>query len=718
MTKPAFHLRPRARLLHTIGSELISSESVAVVELVKNSYDADARHVLLRFSEPQSEDGGLQVLDDGSGMGRETVEGVWLDIATPHRTSRRTSPGGRRVLGEKGIGRFAAARLAHALEMISRTPGSSTETHVRVDWRQFKDPELFLDEVELEIMERPAHSFSTNGMVTALWDELSLAPSTSGTLLNLNGLTRPWAESDFASLRRDLSRLVRPRALEVPADFEIHLHLPSELEHLSGPIEPPAELSNPPYVLTANVREDGQAEINLTLPGRDTERRYLEVDRARRLRDEGGRLLCGPLDLELRVFDRDREALSRLEVSGGLPISTRNFRHLLDQLAGVSVYRDGFRVLPFGERGDDWLNLDARRVNNPTQRLSNSQIIGSVAISSKRNPQLRDQTNREGLIQGEAYDALRGVVLDILVFLENERFSQRRENDSGQRVSTRGRGLFASLSVKDVVAAVRASPQSDAALVRLVERADERVSEGVERVRDVLARYQRLATLGKLVDEVVHDGQSSVGRIRRATRDARKLLRRGECRDQDAAADLVSAVDAQGEFLGTLFRRIAPFGGRKRGRPRKVSAKDTVMQAVEVLSSTAARAGAQVVVTGANPEITVDPAEMQELIINLLDNALYWVQHVPAGMRRVEIRIDRPTSSSLTITVDDSGPGVPESLRDTIFDAYFSSKPDGGGLGLSIVGELIADAYDGRLALVESDLGGAAFQLTFNRRVG
>ena len=107
---------------------------------------------------------------------------------------------------------------------------------------------------------------------------------------------------------------------------------------------------------------------------------------------------CGPFSIELRVWDRD--ALGCLAHERGATIT--DVRRDLDAAAGINIYRDGFRVLPYGEPRNDWLRLDLRRVQNPAMRLSNNQIMGYVLISADKNSQLRDQSNREGLIEGPA----------------------------------------------------------------------------------------------------------------------------------------------------------------------------------------------------------------------------------------------------------------------------------------------------------------------------
>ncbi|MFE6183143.1 ATP-binding protein [Streptomyces sp. NPDC056465] len=710
-------LRPRARLLHTIGTELISSETVAVVELVKNAYDADANCVVLCFSGELGEgQGELAVLDDGSGMAADTVTGIWLEIATPHRMRTRTTPGGRRVLGEKGVGRFAAARLADSMTLVSRRWGEPNEVEVGVDWRQFRDPDVYLDQVELDVTERAAEDFEDSGRVAALWERVDRPCRSGGTLLLLEGLTRNWEQGDLLALRRDLSRLIAPPDGDGNQDFEIILDLPEEFEALAGSIEPPTELMNPPYRLSGSVSPDGTADLEITIPGRASYRHRVCLDRNAQHRGADGTLASGPFSIDLRVYDRDRDAISQLTADGGLNLSTKQFRDLLDQRAGVSVYRDGFRVLPFGERGDDWLTLDARRVNNPRMRLSNSQIIGTVTISADENPDLRDQTNREGLLQGPAYDGLRDAVTEIIAELESARLEQRRRTRELEQ--PRGRGLFDEIDITDVAEAVRRSHPNDRALAAVVANAERRISAGVEHVREVLARYQRLATLGRLVDEVVHDGQLSVGRIRRVTRDADRVLAGADaCEFRDEAVGLVSTVDKQADYLAQLFKRIAPFGGRRRGRPKEVSMLETINSAVDVLASRAAKVGADVTVGGVDETVTLDPAELQEVVINLLDNSLYWLQQVPKGSRHVELKVERLEEGDLALVVDDSGPGVPPEIREIIFEPYFSSKPNGGGLGLAIVGERVADAYGGGLDLVDSRLGGAAFRVTFRRRV-
>ena len=189
--------RPRARIIRTLGRELISNEFIAIQELVKNAYDADAKTVLLEFAGTFGADGGgsLTVLDDGTGMTLDVLRSSWMEPATVSKLTNRRSGQGRAVTGEKGIGRFAAARIAKTLCLESVSQTNDRRIVARFEWGRFDDPERYLDELTCEWTEQPA-------------DE-----DAAGTLLRLEGLNDNWASSERrvhgASFRRLKGELAR-----------------------------------------------------------------------------------------------------------------------------------------------------------------------------------------------------------------------------------------------------------------------------------------------------------------------------------------------------------------------------------------------------------------------------------------------------------------------------------------------------------------------------
>jgi C4-dicarboxylate-specific signal transduction histidine kinase len=185
---------------------------------------------------------------------------------------------------------------------------------------------------------------------------------------------------------------------------------------------------------------------------------------------------------------------------------------------------------------------------------------------------------------------------------------------------------------------------------------------------------------------------------------------------------LRSEIAAEERALDRLFTRIEPLSGRKRGRPRQISLHKAISEAVDVLTSEITKHDVRVTIDGEDQTVTVEPGDMRTLVVNLVSNAVYWLSTMPAGEpREILIETERAEENGadvVDITVSDNGPGVREDIKDLIFDTYFSDKPDGIGLGLSIAGSVVKDFYDGALQLLSpGTLGGASFRARLRRRV-
>ncbi len=731
-------MRPRARLMLTIGLELISSELVAITELVKNAYDADARFVLVRLTGNvvngtlPAGHGVIEVLDDGVGMSASTVSGTWLVPATPNRKRQRHSDHGRRILGEKGVGRFASAKLAGHLQLTSRQQGQP-EVHLALDWSDFEDDDAFLDEIEIEWVERGPRSFSTDGVVGDTWaaatreylgegagSRLGALPRPDqGTLLRLEQTRTDWNRELLSSARTTLSRLVSPFGEEISSDFTIILDAPGTLKDAGGVVGPPDELLRPHYRLDAEVREDGTATGTMVVKDRQpTSFQSRLTNTAGTPASLASPLRSGDFSIHLRVWDRDVPSLN--EVEPDLPASS--VREVLNDAAGVSIYRDGFRVLPYGEPGDDWLGLDLRRVQSPTRRLSNNQIVGYVLIGRDSNPSLTDQTNREGIVEGAALADLRTAVRQLLLLLENERYKSRPR--SGRK---RRGGLLDKVDLTELRAVIVERLPNDLELVSMVAGLQTELDRRTEEVGQALARYHRLATLGHLVDRLVHElAQPLLATRQAATLGLERIAKanaqteQGQCREVVLELERrLTTVQDQAGAASDVLRRIEPFGGRRRGRPPQIDLEQAIADAVALLGPAIEDAGVVVSIPTSSTPVTVDGTELQEVIVNLLTNSVHWLSFVPRESRRIEIRVERNLDQSLSIEVEDSGPGVGEEARDQIFEPYFTTRDGGAGLGLSIAGEIVEDFYGGSLELLTpGTLGGARFRATLRKRVG
>lgn len=719
--------------MRTLGDELISSETVAVIELVKNAYDADATRVLIRFvGSLKRGEGSIEIIDNGHGMSLAVIKSAWMEPATYNKRSRtRSEKLERRVLGEKGIGRFAASRLAYELELITRRSSARQEIYAHFDWKQFDDATKYLDEIHVTVEERTPKEICSSGIIHRLWTEAEKRPAavTHGTILRMNSLKQDWTTSELSDLQRGLSRLVSP--LFKHADFDIILDLPDEFDNFSQEIAPPKIISFPHYSIRGSVDSDGRYsfKIKVGASGEETNLRgafrregdsseILMLEKKQRSVVDNPELaspVCGPLQIELRIWDRDE--LGNVEQATGSTL--RDVRRDLDSIAGINIYRDNFRVLPYGEPQDDWLRLDIRRVQNPTHRLSNNQIVGYIRISADENPELCDQSNREGLDENQALRELREIMIAILTKLEEVRYKNRPRSEKQSRTPVTG--LFTTLDLKPIRERLVASYPHDTEMLEAIDKTTEQLDKQLDEIQTVIGRYQRLATLGQLIDVVLHDGRQPVTKIVNEALQGREEIEDSQGRNGALLPGLrkrFSLIETQGNVLSTVFRRMEPFGGRRRGRPAQLYLEGCIADAFAVFQTEIKRQSVKVKLPQTRTLVRVDEAEIQEVIANLLQNSLYWLQHVDKNSREIVVTVARPIPKSVEIIFADSGPGIHADNRELIFEPYFSTKPSGVGLGLTIAGEIVSDYYDGTLELLEEGpLEGAVFRIVLRKRV-
>ena len=731
--------RPRARILRTLGEELISSETVAVIELVKNAYDADATRVLIRFNGSlEVGKGSIEIFDNGHGMSFTTVLSGWMELATyMKRRGKRLSEGlKRRMLGEKGIGRFASARLAGQLELITRRKSSPSEVHAIFDWTQFRDESKYLDEIEILAEERKPADICSGGSIESLWlksEGSEKSKADHGTILRMTGLKQNWENEDFEDLQRGLSRLIPPYKQE--SDFKIMLELPDIFSSYTQEIAPPKIIKYPHYTvngtvdalgnydLLIEVHESGaQHSIKGAFQREAVSPNLLMVDQKELdnsiENDETSADInpaCGPLNIELRVWNRDE--LGNIEQMTNSTIA--DVRHDLDSIAGINIYRDDFRVLPYGEPNNDWLRLDIRRVQKPTYRLSNNQIVGYIKITADENPELHDQTNREGLDVNQALADLRMIMIHVLTKVESIRYKQR-PRDKKKRI-TPLTSLFASFDLASLREHLLKEHPRDVKAMQVLDSTQESLNKQLDEIQTVLARYHRLATLGQIIDVVLHDARQPIATILNEAIHGREGVEDAQNENGRILPLLhkhFKLIEQQAGVLSTVFKRMEPFGGRRRGRPSQLYLEKIIYDAFGVFQTQINELNVKVSLPHTETLVRVDAAEFEEVIVNLLQNSLYWLQHVSKSKREIGVSVKRIAPDNVQIVFADSGPGVPKEDREHIFQPYFSTKPDGVGLGLTIAGEIVSDYYGGNVELMDSGrCPGATFRITLRKRV-
>lgn len=682
-------LKPRARLIRLIGQELISDEPVAVVELAKNAYDADAKRVVIRF-EGSSFDKieRIIVADDGHGMTLETALTAWLEPGTTSKRHTRVSPGGRLYQGEKGIGRFASARLAKTLLLESKTESTSPGVMILLQWGAFDD-NAYLEDIPI--------SYETG----------TIADLTRGTRLTMEGLQRQWTEADFERLQQRLSRLLSP--FDDVKDFVIELIVPGRPD-MSGEVQAPELVLKPKYELKGGLSPVGAFTGKLLVDGKP--HRTFEN---RKILGNGLVPGCGPFEVDIRAWDRDRDGL--LPIADRMKTGVQEIRRTLNAFCGVSIYRDGFRVYPYGQEGNDWLTLDNRSRQNPVRSLANNQIVAAIRISRDTNPSLQDRSNREGMVLNEAHEELANWFTAILSLLEEERYALRPRQTKSDQVEP----LFESLDISAAVKEARKELGDDHRVARMLANADQQVRTGVERVQEVFSRLLLSSGLGHMVDVVIHEIGSPLGKVTRQLGILEK-----ELDEMLSAAHLKKIspmfVSMNGwlEQIHNLRQRLEPQTPAKRGRATSFDVRQEVEDTLELYSALIAKQGVEV--TAKLPKsplnVRMSRASLGQVLANLIDNALFWIgSHKGVGKGGELLVAVKSLDGGFTVTVSDDGPGVDEDDKARIFEPYFTHKPNGMGLGLYIA-RLVIEPYGKLLYVADGPLSGATFEARFERSVG
>ena len=686
-------MRPRARLISLLGDELISDERVAVVELVKNSYDADASNVQIVFeADKNNKINRLIIKDDGIGMNLETVEKGWFEPGTVIKKQKERSPGGRLYQGAKGVGRFAAARLGDALFLQTKNKNSNQEITVLLEWGRFDD-NSYLDDVDI--------TYETS-------DNLKSAHGTTLTIENLDW-KKNWLEEDFKNLHDRLSRLISP--FDEIAGFEIGLQVPNHPE-LTGKVEPHDITNKPIYHFSGNVSDTGVLNGKI-LYKRKKHKQYVKHE----LGAENELVGCGAYEFEIRAWDRDRDGLMPYMLDYQLNLS--GVRKLISTYCGVSIYRDGFRVHPYGEEGDDWLLLDYRSRQTPVRHLANNQLIASIKLSRKSNPDIKDRTTREGLVHNVAYNELKNWFIRTLSVLEEERYRIRpREDAKPEYTST----LFEAFDMTDVVDEVDKQLGKKHPVTKLVRDKDKEIRESVKKLQEHYSRVLLAAGLGQLVDIIIHEIGAPLGRVNREINHVDKIISKYELDSKDSSElnEGLRSIRAWLEQIANLRGLLDPKTAGKRGRATSFNVSEEIIGNLNLFENLIGKQNIKINFRQPKKPIIVHMQRsiLGQIVANFIDNSIFWLtrHHGDGNGGIIEIQLTL-LKQGFKLRFCDDGPNILEQDRERIFDQYFSTKPNGMGLGLYIARQII-EPYGKLIYRDDCKLSGACFEAIFDRKTG
>ncbi len=686
-----YQIRARSHLLQLLGEELIGDDRLAVFELVKNGYDADATSVAITVNVKNGSKQSIAVQDTGSGMSLEDITGKWLELATDSRRkdrSTRSKRFRRLALGEKGVGRIASFKLGRYVSLVTRAAGGP-EYEASIDWDALLDQGDYLEDLSVKVRTNEVPTLFTSNK--------------TGTRIEISGLRRTdWTRGDLRSLYRMVTSLASP--FQTPDQFAVEFSAPGREADVADLISPDDFLEHAVWKFRFNLSENvfdwdytfspphwkGVKSRTLNMKGDrlpliaradqdGSKARSRDTDDALFLREEDLRGI-GPIEGRIYAYYRRSEVLNATGNSSQV-------KSWLDDQTGVRVYRDGVRVFTYGERNDDWLGLNIRRINSPSGKLGTNSVVAAIDLDLDESYDgLKEKTNREGFDQNETFERLQRIVLSAFEHMERLHAEDRKSLDDVIKGTTSDKPLRFVEAIDHLKLGIKAN-KLDKSFVRDVEAIEREFTD----LRDVMT-HAGMAGLNLAV--VFHEVEREVDALAAAV---------------DRGID-DKTIREQIDHLHQLLQGFAPL---LKKNPRRLQlASDIVRVAMKTRQS---RFKFHKVVFSApllqaeEPDFKIrGPSNLLSGALgNLVENALYWTRFRKERDDRDEPAAVLVTSSwdqasqSGLIAVVDNGTGFAIG-NNRAKEAFFTTRSGGMGLGLYFA-NLVMEQCGGQLTIHTAD---------------
>lgn len=666
--------KSRARLMPQIGDQLIKNESIALLELVKNAYDADAPNVWVEMWDiDKPKTGKIVVRDNGDGMDLFTIENSWMEIGTDNKknlleeyiASNKKSALGRLPMGEKGIGRFGVHKLGNKITLVTRMQDKK-EVVVKIDWTIFEKFD-YLEQVPITVIEREPEYF---------------IGEQKGTYIEITDLKNVWTRGKLRDVYRSVMSLQSP--FESIQSFKVYFET-NHSEWLEGLLTIDKIRDHALFFADAVIEGDEIIELNYEfkpwkvlskLEEKQISRTHIQMCREERVNNKKvlksidlSELSIGRVRMKLMIFDLDNTILS-YGVS-----DKKGLKEYLKNNGGIAVYRDNIRIYEYGDSGNDWLQLESKRINAPGTTLSSKITIGAIYLDRQDSSGLIEKTNREGFVENEAFEEFRYAIINAI-----EKIQTLRNIDKDllkKYYGPSGKAEPVLSSIEDLRVVVDKNID-DTKLRNLIHKSLRNIEIDYKNITDV---YIRSASAGLSLSVVIHEIEKIIAELRAAI-----MSENSTEHVKNLVYDLSRVTDGYASVIK--------------------SKKQSFVNASELLDDALFNVKYRLKVHEIGVDIPYQEKKIKDkikcasnlvigTIMNLVDNSIYWLTYSHVENKKMYFDISMDYEGFITIIVADNGYGF-TLPTDQIVKPFVTDRVGGMGLGLHLADEIMKSS-GGRL---------------------
>ena len=805
-----------ARTAKLIGLENFSNEEGAIIELVKNTYDADAKNCVLIFDlkykkiiikEEEEEKGRevfdkqnskIYIIDNGIGMTKDVITNQWMTIGTDDKLYKHLTDNGRVKTGAKGIGRFALNRLGTATNLVTVSIDEKTNQkkgiNWNVNWNDFDKSGSTVSEIKAEIQENDSlnikeliqSEFNIFGNIISSLKETSFE---TGTIIEISNLNDIWEESQLDNLFGNLEMLLPPKE---QSDFHIHFFSTSHPDKY-GKVKT-AYYDDFDYKVEAKYLDDNDKNVKITITRNELdiealEDKYKEVFDFKTMKDFPFRLddlkaktftitksvnELFSKELDIKTIDEIgkftftfyflKNTISDDKKDGDLKkypyrsFNSANRKSWLKRFGGVKIFRDDFRIRPYGENGDDWLKLGERQAQSPGgagqkmggYRIRPNQIAGTINISRVYNASFQDKSGREGIQENNAFELFKNFLIELISVFEKDRntimFNLSELHKKRNKEAEDKRKAIEEAERIRKEKEERENNNSDDSKSRTDEETEEDsteetlakgvqiLKEEVEEKDEEIRILRNLASVGLIISSFAHELKSLRSRlIPRTTFLLKELKNHLNQKELEKSLDkddnpfyMIKLIQEE----DTKFKHWLDYSLNTLKRDKRERRNLDFNEYFETFKSTWKKALEQrnidlkISNIGSSPcVIRAFEVDMDSIFNNLLSNSLNALKGSKQKSKVIAIEWKK-TNDDIEIIFTDNGKGLDVKYKDKpeeIFNLFETSKTDrhgnkiGTGLGLYIVKTIIQEYNNSTISVTPKDTG-VSFVIKFKAR--